>query len=295
MKKYLLLKFLLGILIPICSYGQNLLLNGDFETPGSGKYRGDCQADGCFNGTVPFWFTDPGVTDAGVEPDPARGAYAAFAYNGDVGHIYQDVGPIDAVERDYTLTYWSKVSWSSAAAGTPDEIFFVTYFYSYTSDITSRVIIDSLAVIDEGWSNVEADRDTNYYQHEHRFIVPESEVGKNLAIGFDCTAKNDAVAPSNLWVHFDDMSLIVSNVTGLEESKSKQSIIIYPNPSQGLIEVKSLSSLISTIEIFNITGKIVLTQSNNNIIDLRSNGRGIYFLRAITSNNEIIMKKLIIR
>jgi hypothetical protein len=82
------------------------------------------------------------------------------------------------------------------------------------------------------------------------------------------------------------------------ESFSENSIYVYPNPSNGIFTLVSGSNEIDEIEVFDVTGKVIMSKkefssSDNQIfIDITSASQGVYFLK-ITVNNQSIVKRII--
>jgi hypothetical protein len=287
MKKILLFLALIGLLLPVCSFAQtNLLQNPNFADPPTGKYRADCLNDGCFNGNVPGWFTDTGCTDTGIENPLAYtedgDGRAAYAYDNDGGATYQVVQTINATKRKYTLKYWSKVSWGEVST---DTFYFVSYFYSFSgTDTLNKVKLDTLADVDAGY----AIGDTNYYQHTHIFTVPATEVGKNLAIGFDIAGLSHS-ATHRAWAYFDDFSLTVEDAVGISDPKINQLIKISPNPSNGKFKLNTVPN--TNYKIYDLTGKLILSgiSHGNDIIDLTKNTKGVYLLRVNDETQKLII------
>ncbi len=81
-------------------------------------------------------------------------------------------------------------------------------------------------------------------------------------------------------------------------SFSERSFYVYPNPSNGIFKLDLGSKIIDEIEVFDITGKVIMFKkeygsSDNQIsIDIASASQGIYFLK-IKVNNQSIVKKII--
>lgn len=81
-------------------------------------------------------------------------------------------------------------------------------------------------------------------------------------------------------------------------SFSERSFYVYPNPSNGIFKLDLGSNIIDEIEVFDITGKVIMFKkeygsSDNQIsIDITSASQGIYFLK-IKANNQSIVKKII--
>ncbi|MBO4614719.1 MAG: T9SS type A sorting domain-containing protein [Bacteroidales bacterium] len=81
-------------------------------------------------------------------------------------------------------------------------------------------------------------------------------------------------------------------VTDIAEENVETSI--FPNPSDGLFSISA--SNIESIEVYDITGKLVMQQqvnADNATIDLRNNAKGIYTLKTYTGNN-VKVNKLIV-
>uniref|UniRef100_UPI0040483300 S8/S53 family peptidase n=1 Tax=Flavobacterium sp. TaxID=239 RepID=UPI0040483300 len=82
------------------------------------------------------------------------------------------------------------------------------------------------------------------------------------------------------------------------ESFFESSLYVYPNPSNGIFTLVSGSNKIEEIEVFDVTGKVIMSKeefdlSTNQIsIDIASASQGIYFLK-ITANNQSIVKRII--
>ncbi|MEA3494902.1 MAG: YCF48-related protein [Bacteroidota bacterium] len=84
---------------------------------------------------------------------------------------------------------------------------------------------------------------------------------------------------------------------GIEDTKLKSDISIYPNPSKGTFVLNSNSKKELDINIFNPNGTIIFSEKNINSqieFNLNEYSRGIYFVQII-SDNEVITKKLILK
>ncbi|MCK4664087.1 MAG: T9SS type A sorting domain-containing protein, partial [Bacteroidales bacterium] len=87
------------------------------------------------------------------------------------------------------------------------------------------------------------------------------------------------------------------NVTvGIIERISNSFINIYPNPANSFIVVESKEINIESIEIINITGKVVkqiIVDGNKATIDLSDKTKGLYMIRLITDKGIIIKKVML--
>jgi|GEM_PF-2933460 len=141
--------------------------------------------------------------------------------------------------------------------------------------------------------------------NESSFIFAPSCIIKDELVytGLRCY-NDDSISYKNGWwenrfpaVKCD--SLIYDTTTGLQKIK-KESISIYPNPTNDYITISELdnNNLKSTyIEIYNLAGKKVeeLNLKSKEIINMKSFQGGIYFLRVYQDKNTFDVIKLIKR
>ncbi|UGS23564.1 T9SS type A sorting domain-containing protein [Flavobacterium channae] len=77
-----------------------------------------------------------------------------------------------------------------------------------------------------------------------------------------------------------------------------QNIVLYPNPSKGIFNLAVGTNEVSAIEVYDLTGKIVVSKndlgiSNGEIqLNMSSVAQGVYFVK-ITANNQSIVKRII--
>ena len=72
----------------------------------------------------------------------------------------------------------------------------------------------------------------------------------------------------------------------------KNTISIYPNPTTDKIYLNS-DLKINTVEVYDVMNKLVVKQTNFNMIDLKQCAAGIYFLKTYAEQGLIITKKII--
>lgn len=105
---------------------------------------------------------------------------------------------------------------------------------------------------------------------------------------------NDLLNP-NSWadlIFFDTLNSINKQINEQKDN----SILIFPNPNNGRFTIKG--DVDQSIEIINKIGQVVLSHrfpgsNNQNIIDMRNQPNGIYFVK-IVSNRNTIIKKIIL-
>ena len=90
---------------------------------------------------------------------------------------------------------------------------------------------------------------------------------------------------------------IINNNLGLENDNSEVIISIYPNPSQGLINVKADGGVsINSVEVFNTHSQIVFSSMGDlKIIDISSQIKGIYFVKVVLDNGSTKVFKIVKR
>lgn len=98
--------------------------------------------------------------------------------------------------------------------------------------------------------------------------------------------------------------LLVDNsyqgTTGIYEPKGNVEMQVYPNPASGVVNVfgNSLQQPISTIQLFDISGRLTMELNNINAhykaIDLSQMHRGLYLLTVKLSNGESATQRLVI-
>lgn len=115
--------------------------------------------------------------------------------------------------------------------------------------------------------------------------VPLGSDFKNTAyIGFDF---NEDVVTNTTHT-------VVTTTTDIKDESQTSQIIVYPNPSKGLIHIK-LGGKQAQLEISTITGNVIFEKlaTTNEQIDLSKQKQGVYFLKIITDGKAEV-KKLII-
>jgi hypothetical protein len=73
------------------------------------------------------------------------------------------------------------------------------------------------------------------------------------------------------------------------EKFNDNSFSIYPNPASNIINIKGVT-LGSKLSIYNVLGKLVLSKTTSNEIDLERLNRGVYIIKIRSQNNEVVRK-----
>ena len=107
-----------------------------------------------------------------------------------------------------------------------------------------------------------------------------------------------------LCVHINDSLEFIANANAgcdinyvsIEEKNISQYIRIHPNPTNGMIEIKSNNLNIKQIELYDIFGKLLMEKKTNESIvtlDVSPYAKGMYLLRYTLSDDTQQTKKII--
>lgn len=114
-----------------------------------------------------------------------------------------------------------------------------------------------------------------------------------LASGFLNPAANQNGASFGLLAVFaDGTAFMLPVVTGIDEATPDASVKIYPNPSNGMVNI-SASNLNSnaTVEVVNLQGRVVKSEilgGDQKSIILTDIANGSYFIKIISDNNVVV-------
>ena len=90
---------------------------------------------------------------------------------------------------------------------------------------------------------------------------------------------------------------VVTSPQGLPSAINSDGLIIYPNPSNGVIKISTTGSdEINSIDIFDITGKLIISKKIKpgvSLIDIENLPKGILVIKVLT-DNKIFSSKIVI-
>lgn len=86
-------------------------------------------------------------------------------------------------------------------------------------------------------------------------------------------------------------TLSVSPCTGISEMSNEEGLIIYPNPVNDALYIKSDLN-VKSVELFESTGKLIVA-SNDGYIDLSNVAKGLYLVKINFDNNKSSLKKVV--
>ncbi|MDI9340321.1 MAG: T9SS type A sorting domain-containing protein [Sediminibacterium sp.] len=91
------------------------------------------------------------------------------------------------------------------------------------------------------------------------------------------------------------VNIIVSACTGLTENSALGNVKIYPNPSQGILNIEMKNGLNKTIEVSDLSGRVLIEKefnTDNCSLDLSLLAKGIYQVK-VSSNNTVEVLKVV--
>ena len=123
------------------------------------------------------------------------------------------------------------------------------------------------------------------------YVVPSQKLvvirQGNTAGGFNLAA---SAFDNVLW---DYINKLACNTSSVKENELIEQIVIYPNPAQNFITIKS-DVLLKSIFMTNALGQMMDVKLINNKIDISQMQKGMYFLTLMSPENTHLVKKIII-
>jgi hypothetical protein len=117
------------------------------------------------------------------------------------------------------------------------------------------------------------------------------------ALGFSCTptvrlAANNSIQSTYAKAHSNTTK---TEATGIEKYNANNTINLYPNPSNGSFIIEPSSITKQTMQMFDVTGKLVLSQaiSSRTSVDASNLNEGVYNI-SLQSNEGVVNKRLVI-
>lgn len=86
-------------------------------------------------------------------------------------------------------------------------------------------------------------------------------------------------------------------VQGIDDVLTPQSVVMYPNPNEGTLNIAYPGQVDVDLRVFNIAGKLVIYQPDQNLnqslkLDLSQLQRGVYFVR-VNSSKGVVTQKIV--
>ena len=90
----------------------------------------------------------------------------------------------------------------------------------------------------------------------------------------------------------DEVKFTTGISTGLDMSEDLHDVIIFPNPASDYLNVKSYDP-IEKIEFMDINGRILMSNTNKDLLDISNYAIGFYFVKVYTKKGSAIRKVII--
>ena len=110
---------------------------------------------------------------------------------------------------------------------------------------------------------------------------------------YDKNMRNSA-GEDRCWI--DDILFPVNTfVLGVESIVEEKSIVLYPNPTENFFNIEADN--IQSVEMFDVMGSKIMSHNvtSSNVIDVTNIPDGLYFVRILDDDGNVIVKKLIKR
>ncbi|MDI1233850.1 MAG: S8 family serine peptidase [bacterium] len=115
-----------------------------------------------------------------------------------------------------------------------------------------------------------------------RFILEGVDIVPDLA------GKNAANGRLNIFKSLQLMNQYCYGTLNIEQLLLKQSIVLFPNPGNGWLNIES-TDVIESVQCFDITGKQVTCLFENNKIDITGMANGVYYFKITTSKETQVL------
>lgn len=88
-----------------------------------------------------------------------------------------------------------------------------------------------------------------------------------------------------------ETEVIERPVSGVADN-AMQNITVYPNPVKNVLTIQTANETVSLIEVYDVNGRLCLSQAETAIVNVQSLRAGLYFVK-ITAGNSITTKKIV--
>ncbi|MEI7595206.1 MAG: endonuclease [Bacteroidota bacterium] len=117
--------------------------------------------------------------------------------------------------------------------------------------------------------------------------VSNHEIARNDYVNSKQTNRNPFIDHPE-WANLIDFYTV--SLVGTEENNINNNVLVYPNPSNGIVNIVCDGMQIENIQVTDILGQIVLNKNNANSIELN---KGLYFVHVFTNKGEAVKRVVI--
>ncbi len=278
---------------------------------------------GQYSATALFTSNDPNANEVAVDIRLLISSILVEATSDKVGVCFGDEASIstEVYGNTDTLTY----SWTSNPEGFVADSNVVvvmpevsTWYFVAVSDTSGNTVNDSVYLMVYDLPIVDLGPDTTLCgngtitldagNEGAEYLWSNGAVSQTIVVdslGFGYGVQNYGVVVTNEHECASENDVVVEfiNCTGIDEVEAKVSVLVYPNPSRGIVNVKieSLNTETINIKITGLNGKIVYTENNIVVnssikkeINLNSFADGVYTL-FVNGKDYVVNKKIILQ
>ena len=224
----------------------------------------------------------PGSTSDGNKFGPKAGLGRGVKISSPCRHLYQVV-PV-TIGTNYTFFIDSR----SEFASVPSEVFILNTEIADEVGLTSSSsTVDAYKLIDNDFNATKSsDTEDTFTTTTLTFTATAS-----IAVIY---VRASAAIDSNNEVFYDNIELYDTASLSTKDILASK-LKIYPNPANDFITIESKNAQISSIEMYSVLGKKVLSTKTltNNRLNVSGLSSGIYFLR-INADGSSATKKVVI-
>ena len=239
-----------------------------------------------------FYSYDDGTAEAayGVTGTESQLAIKYIPYESDsiIGVMTNFVeAATDVSNKLFLLTVWDDDGGKPGSILYQDNIFFprspkygsnTNKFYTYYFTDTLKVNVNGAFYI--GWKQFDSESlnigfDKNIITNDKTFY------SNNAGISWNNSSIEGSVMLRPIFSTTMDLELNIS-----ENKIKNDNLIIYPNPTTGIVQIKNIPNGFNGMDIYNIQGKILISTSDVEI-DMSTYPNGVYLFRSKDSNGKI--------
>ncbi len=125
-------------------------------------------------------------------------------------------------------------------------------------------------------------------QWKKEFVSLDGYAGKQILLNFDATSGFG----NNLYI--DD--ILISNTLGINQLKNTPEILIYPNPANQVLTIRSTPGKSFSLALINILGETLMEHGSDAgtiYLDTEGLAEGVYFLSVSSAEGNMTRKVLI--